>query len=162
MTGDVRTENFAFLLRNYALPSVLDHSQRPACEMCCEPLERDEAERPAIVDGEVWCDACYDEHYRFLCCVCGEHEERQIGGVDVMHRFLAVFDADETGLDESGLYRVKNRPYYTNMMLYTILHDWMLERIGDAPARLVDYGYACGHLCLCCQEREIRSATTKG
>ena len=152
--GDyARTQAFSFLLRNYNLPPVFRPGSEPECEMCSERLPTDEAERPTVVGGEIWCDDCYCEHHRFMCCVCGEYEEREIEGVEIQHRYLAVLDADEAGLDSTGLYRIKDRAYYTNMMLYTLLHDWMLERVADAPEPLVYYDYACGHLCLSCQEK---------
>lgn len=88
----------------------------------------------------------------FECRSCGEREDHEHRGA-----LLVVFDADDAGLDDAGLYLVKRWPFYTNAMISSWLHKHALQRLGDVPAGVEEDGYyPCGFLCGTCSSRVRR------
>lgn len=88
----------------------------------------------------------------FECRSCHEREDHQHRGA-----LLVVFDAADARLDEPGLYLIKRRPFYTNAMITSWLHEHALQRIGDIPEGVEEDGYyPCGFLCGTCSGRVRR------
>lgn len=88
----------------------------------------------------------------FECRSCDERE-------DHLHRgaLLVVFDADDAGLDDPGLYLIKHWPFYTSAMITSWLRQSALQRIGDVPKGVEEDGYyPCGFLCGTCSARVRR------
>ena len=129
------------------------------CVYCDNELDEEEAEDPhRDRDGDPLCDECHREHFQFTCCGCGNY-----GDNEDQHNMLVVFDA-EGAFDEEdrkarfgrGVYRVKDRPYYVSDYFSMQLRTRCLERIGDVPKGADPEGFACGHLCLECQQEVDR------
>lgn len=85
----------------------------------------------------------------YTCCSCGNLEEPEY-----QHKFLVVLNADESGIERTGIYQIKDFPYYISSYFDMYLIPESLERIADIPKEIdSDYSYPCGHLCLDCQKQ---------
>ena len=92
----------------------------------------------------------YDD--TFECQSCREREDHRHRGA-----LLVVFDADDAGIDDPGLYLIKRWPFYTNAMITSWLHEHALQRLGDVPEGVEEDGYyPCGFLCGTCSARVRR------
>jgi hypothetical protein len=87
----------------------------------------------------------------FECRNCCEREDHRHRGA-----LLVVFDADDVGLDDAGLYLIKRWPFYTSP-ISSWLHADALLRLGDVPPGVEKDGYyPCGFLCGTCSARVRR------
>jgi hypothetical protein len=105
-------------------------------------------------EGDVlWCDVCQedipdDDDDITDCFCCSEQHHMHEGGL------IAVVDADMSELDEPGVYRTTEWPFYTNGLVGGYLHEDSLERVADLPDD-VSSDFAAGSLCPACASRAL-------
>jgi len=119
------------------------------CTYCGEELSEEERDNPRKdYADDLMCSHCYEEHFQFECCICGELEDNEN-----RHNMVIVFEEDGVGV-KPGVYRVKESSYFTVSIVGDgWIHEWAVERIGDVPESADGFGYPCSHACLECQKR---------
>jgi len=127
------------------------------CADCGKVLEGEEVTAPCYnLDEEPVCDECYYGNYVFTCCRCENYEHIKHRGA--IGSLIAVFDAQEAGIDTTGIYRILKHPYYTHCYIDAWLNKEAIQKIADFPSDLLReddglWGYPTGHLCQECQAK---------
>lgn len=124
------------------------------CLYCDEEIPADDVRTDE--DGDTLCYECWCDHCQFTCCLCQEY-----GDIEDQHNYVVVFDAEGSGIEKPGLYRVKDKDYYTEAMIGSgWLHKWAIEFMSDVPVG-AESDYPCGHICLECQKKIAHPALAK-
>jgi hypothetical protein len=98
----------------------------------------------------LWCDVCNenipdaDGEFVSFCGFCSEKHHIHEGGM------IAVFDEDEAGSDESGIYRIKRWPFYWSNLWNGALYADAIERVANLPIDVSMDGDAVVSLCQDC------------
>jgi hypothetical protein len=96
-------------------------------------------------EGEVLCNDCECEHYHYACTWCDDCED-----VAHQHRAIVVWDAAEAGVMLTGLYLIRERPYYWSRILEGGLYPHAVQWLGWMPLCPWLFPYPTGHLCRSC------------
>lgn len=90
-----------------------------ACSYCSRLLDAEEREAPSHDEqGDVLCDACYDEHFRDYCGRCDEKVDSS--DLDTSPgQLIGIWNTAPAYGGElvPGYYRVKRRPFYVDWMV---------------------------------------------
>jgi hypothetical protein len=117
------------------------------CTICQDTFTLQTGEFPAeSPEGEILCEDCLCDHYHYSCTWCGDCEH-----IEEQHRAVVVWDAAEAGVGVSGLYRVRETPYYHWSRLETRLVPSAVEWLGWLPPYpSYERPAPCGPLCRAC------------
>jgi len=109
------------------------HTGDLLCAWCEEHLDDEEKESPQKDnDGDIICDNCYDEHYRYACPLCSEFVEKE-GNQEHIALTNALAEDQEM---EPGIYKVLQFPWFSSDCFSMHIYELNVKKVKDLPKEL--------------------------
>lgn len=126
------------------------------CSCCAARLDDEEAADPRHdEDGNVLCDACYSDHYEYVCPLCGNLVEIEDNQQHIVVTTALAYDQRM----QPGIYKLVELPWFVSNYFSLTIRQSCVEKVGDLPTDLlgdIPGSYVCE---ACAQSNNNNDAT---